>query len=99
MSSYGTARRLYRARCPCLCRRLYGPSLNRPQFTKLRELVRQRVVHAVFVDDPDRLARKLAHQILLTEEFEQAGVVLRLVTMPDGARTPEAQLLTNVRGI
>ena len=76
-----------------------GTSLNRPQFTQLRDLVRQRVVHAVFVYDPDRLARKLAHQLLLTEEFEQAGVALRIVTMPDGAKTPEAQLLSNVRGI
>ena len=56
-------------------------------------------MHAVFVYDPDRLARKLAHQLLLTEEFEQARVALRIVTMPDGAKTPEAQLLSNVRGI
>ena len=72
-----------------------GTSLNRPQFTQLRDLVRQRVVHAVFVYDPDRLARKLAHQLLLTEEFEQAGVALRIVTMPDGAKTPEAQSTSN----
>jgi site-specific DNA recombinase len=76
-----------------------GTSLNRPQFTKLRDLVHQRLVQAVFVYDLDRLSRKLAHQLLLSEEFEQAGVSLRVVTMPDGAKTPEAQLLTNVRGI
>jgi site-specific DNA recombinase len=76
-----------------------GTSLNRPQFTQLRELVRQRLVQAVFVYDLDRLSRKLAHQLLLSEELEQAGVALRIVTMPDGAKTPEAQLLANVRGI
>ena len=76
-----------------------GTSLNRPQFTQLRDLVRQRLVQAVFVHDLDRLSRKLAHQLLLSEEFEQAGVALRIVTMPDGAKTPEAQLLSNVRGI
>src|SRR5690348_8996123 len=38
-----------------------GTSLNRPQFAQLRDLVRQRLVHAVFVYDLDRLARKLAH--------------------------------------
>src|SRR6266567_4999279 len=76
-----------------------GTSLNRPQFTPLRDLVRQRLVQAVFVHDLDRLSRKLAHQLLLSEEFEQAGVALRIVTMPDGAQTPEAQLLANVRGI
>src|SRR5438309_305251 len=76
-----------------------GTSLNRPQFTQLRDLVRQRLVQAVFVHDLDRLSRKLAHQLLLSEEFEQAEVALRIVTMPDGAKTPETQLLTNVRGI
>jgi site-specific DNA recombinase len=76
-----------------------GTSLNLPQFTKLRDLVHQRLVHAVFVHDLDRLSRKLAHQLLLSEEFEQVGVALRIVAMPDGATTPEAQLLSNVRGV
>src|SRR5215470_3036931 len=76
-----------------------GTSLNRPQFTQLRDLVRQRLVQAVFVYDLDRLSRKLAHQLFLSEEFDLAGVALRIVTMPDGTKTPEAQLLTNVRGI
>ena len=76
-----------------------GTSLNRPQFAQLRDLVRQRLVQAVFVHDLDRLSRKLAHQLLLSEEFDQASVALRIVTMPDGAKTPEAQLLSNVRGI
>ena len=49
-----------------------------------------------FVYDLDRLSRKLAHQLLLSEEFEQASVALRIVTMPDGAKTPEAQLLSTV---
>jgi site-specific DNA recombinase len=76
-----------------------GTSLNRPQFTQLRDLVRQQLVQAVFAYDLDRLSRKLAHQLLLSDAFEQAGVALRIVTMPDGAKTPEAQLLANVRGI
>jgi len=76
-----------------------GTSLNRPQLTTLRDLVHQRLVQAVFVHDLDRLSRKLAHQLLLTDEFEQSGVVLRSVAVPDGVTTPEAQLLSNVRGI
>ena len=39
-------------------------------------MVQQRLVQAVIVHDLDRLSRKLAHQLLLSEEFEQAGVVL-----------------------
>src|SRR4030095_5513397 len=73
-----------------------GTSLNRPQFTKLRDLVHQRLVPGGFVYDVGRMSRKMWDQLLLSEEFEQAGVSLRVVTMPDGAKTPEAQLLTNV---
>jgi len=76
-----------------------GMSLNRPQFIKLRDLVHQRVVHTVIVYDLDRLSRKLAHQLLLSDEFEQAGVALHIVTMPATEKTPESQLLSNVRGI
>jgi site-specific DNA recombinase len=76
-----------------------GMSLNRPQLAKLRELVRQGSVQAVFVHEPDRLSRKLAHQLLIGEEFEQAGVAQRVITMPDDTKTPESQLLANVRGI
>ena len=76
-----------------------GTSLNRPQFTKLRDLVRQRLVQAVIVHDLDRLSRKLAHQLLLRDEFEHAGVTLYVVTIPAHDKTPETQLLSNVRGI
>src|SRR2546427_6313221 len=76
-----------------------GTSLNRPQFTKLRDLVHHRLVQAVIVYDLDRLSRKLAHQLLLSEEFEQAGVTLHIVTMPASDKTPETQLLSNVRGV
>lgn len=48
-----------------------GTSLNRPQMKKLRDMIHNRLVHAVIVYDLDRLARKLAHQLLLTEECEQ----------------------------
>src|SRR5438128_1652055 len=76
-----------------------GTSMNRPQFKRLRDLVQQHLVHAVIVHDTDRLSRKLAHLLVLQEEFEQANVTLRIVTMPTPEKTPEAQLLSNVRGI
>ena len=72
-----------------------GTSLNRPQFTKLRDLVHKRLVHAVFVHDLDRLSRKLAHQLLLCEEMDTCGVALHMVAMPHNGRSPpEAQLST-----
>lgn len=73
--------------------------MNRPKFKQVRELVRQGLVHAVCVYDLDRLSRRLAHQLLLSEGFEQAGVALRIVTMPDDAKTPEADMLKNMRGV
>jgi site-specific DNA recombinase len=76
-----------------------GTSLRRPGLTAVRDLVQQGLIQAVLVHDIDRLARKLAHQLLLTEEFEQASVALQSVTMPDGAKTPEQHLLANVKGI
>jgi site-specific DNA recombinase len=76
-----------------------GTSLHRPQFTKLRDLVRTQAVAAVIVHDLDRLSRKLAHQLLLSDELEEAGVTLHIVTMPQEAKTPEGQLLANVRGV
>jgi site-specific DNA recombinase len=76
-----------------------GTSLRRPGLTAVRDLVAQRLVQGVVVYDTDRLARKLAHQLLLTDEFEQAGVCLHSVTMPYGAKTPEQHLLANVKGI
>lgn len=51
-----------------------GTSLNRPELKKLREALSARLVQAVIVYDLDRLARKLAHQLLLTEECENMGL-------------------------
>jgi site-specific DNA recombinase len=47
---------------------------------------------------PDNSSCDLVSQ-LLSEELEEAGVGLRIVTMPDSAKTPEMQLLSNVRGV
>src|SRR6266581_3171722 len=76
-----------------------GMSLNRPQLTQSRALVQQGLVQAVYVYDLDRLSRRLAHQLLLAEELEQAGVTLRIVTMPEDAKTPESRMFTHMRGV
>jgi site-specific DNA recombinase len=76
-----------------------GTSLNRPQLRRLRELVRSGAVQTVLVHDLDRLSRRLVHQLILTEEFERAGVALLVVTMPRDTKTPEGQLLVNVQSV
>jgi site-specific DNA recombinase len=75
-----------------------GGDLGRPALTILRDLIRTKAVSVVLVHDPDRLARKLAHQLLLTEECEKAGARLEFVTTPS-ADSMEGRLLLNVRGV
>ena len=53
-----------------------------------------KTTQAVLIHSPDRLSRKYAYQVLLTEEFARHGVEvpykslveLRAVYMPDAAR-------------
>jgi site-specific DNA recombinase len=75
-----------------------GADLLRPALTTLRDLVRSKRISAVLVHDPDRLARKLAHQLVLTEECERAGVRLEFVTAPN-TDSMEGRLMLNVRGV
>lgn len=76
-----------------------GTSLNRPCLRQLRDWVQQHAIQAVIVYDMDRLSRKLAHQLLLTEELEQYSVMLHIVTMPATDKSPESQLFSNMRGM
>jgi site-specific DNA recombinase len=75
-----------------------GTELHRPALARLREALRLRVMDGVLVHDPDRLARKLAHQLLLTEEIERAGVRLEYLTTPR-SDTPESRLLEHIKGV
>jgi len=59
-----------------------GTTMDRPGLRQVRALVKTRAIVAMIVIDPDRLARKLGHQLLLVEEFEQAGVTLEIVSHP-----------------
>ena len=53
---------------------------------------------AVLVYSPDRLSRKYAYQILLTEEFARNGVETVFVKAPK-SDTPEDQLLLQFQGM
>ena len=74
-----------------------GATLDRPELARLREWVRDGRIDIVVTRDPDRLSRRLAHQLLLTEEFEKAGVRLEFIdfTWQD---TPEGRLFYSIRG-
>jgi len=74
-----------------------GETLHRPALEKLRQKIKEGEVDSVYCLDPDRLSRKLLHQLLLTEEWERQGVSLNFVN-GDYSKTPEGNLFYALRG-
>ena len=74
-----------------------GAYLERPRLDALREALRARIYDAVIVYTPDRLARRLAHQLLITEEIEKAGATLHFIN-GEYKQTPEGQLFFQMQG-
>jgi site-specific DNA recombinase len=73
-----------------------GEVMERPALRKALEAVKEGA--ALFVClDPDRLSRKLAHQLVLTEEIEKAGCRLEFVNF-DWQDTPEGRLFYSMKG-
>jgi len=75
-----------------------GASLVRPGLERLRDLAAEGKLEAILVYSPDRLSRKYAYQILLTEEFVRNGVETVFVKAPK-SDTPEDQLLLQFQGM
>ena len=59
-----------------------GASLVRPGLERLRDLAAEGQIQAVLVYSPDRLSRKYAYQVLLTEEFARHGVRAMFIKAP-----------------
>jgi site-specific DNA recombinase len=74
-----------------------GATLDRPALGRLRDAVRAGGLTAVLIYDTDRLSRKLAHQLLLLDEFDGAGVLVVFQQTPR-QNTPEGMLLLNIKG-
>ncbi|MBX6378222.1 MAG: recombinase family protein, partial [Clostridia bacterium] len=74
-----------------------GSLLERPGLNALRAGLREGRFGLVVCLEPDRLARNLAHQLLLTEEIERAGARLEFVGF-EWQRTPEGELFFALRG-
>src|SRR6202161_1152096 len=67
-----------------------GASLLRPGLERLRDLAAEGYIQAVLIHAPDRLSRKYAYQVLLTEEFARHGVETIFLKAPHSG-TPEDQ--------
>ena len=75
-----------------------GATLLRPGLEALRDLAAAGHIQAVLVFSPDRLSRKYAYQVLLTEELSRYGVEVVFLKAPSG-ETPEDQLLVQFQGM
>jgi site-specific DNA recombinase len=74
-----------------------GASLKRPGLDRLRDQIANAGFDHLLITAPDRLARKYVHQVLLLEEFEQAGCQVEFADRPM-SRDPNDQLLLQIRG-
>jgi site-specific DNA recombinase len=75
-----------------------GAVLLRPGLEALRDLAAGGQIEAVLVYSPDRLSRKYAYQVLLSEELARAGVELVFLNAPAGS-SPEDRLLQQFQGM
>jgi site-specific DNA recombinase len=74
-----------------------GDVLERPVLEELRAFIHQERPAWFICMDPDRFARNLSAQLLITEEIERAGTRLAFV-QHNYERTPEGQLFYQLRG-
>jgi site-specific DNA recombinase len=71
--------------------------LARPGLDRLRDAVKGREVDRVLVTAPDRLARNYVHQMVLLEEWAQAGCAAAFLDRPM-SDDPHDHLLLQIRG-
>lgn len=74
-----------------------GSLIERPGLTQLRDAISRKELGVLICRDPDRLARNLAHQLIIADECEKNGTEL-IFTGWDWQKTPEGQLFFAIRG-
>jgi site-specific DNA recombinase len=74
-----------------------GEYIDRPALTQLRDGLERKEFDLVVIYDPDRLARNLAHQLIITDEVEKSGAKLLFVSVTFEA-SPEGKLFYSMRG-
>jgi site-specific DNA recombinase len=75
-----------------------GTTLARPKLDLLRDKAAAGEMDQILILNPDRLARKYTHQLMLVEEFKKLGVEITFVNRQI-ATSPEDQLLLQMQGV
>lgn len=76
-----------------------GAKLERPEFSKLRDMVRMGELEAVIIYCTDRLTRNLAHSLILRDEFDRAGVERHSVIRGKSSDGAESRMVENIEGV
>jgi site-specific DNA recombinase len=76
-----------------------GAKLNRPALDRLRDLAAEALFSIVLCLSPDRLSRQYAHQWVLMNELQRAGVTVVFIDQPDVADDPQGQLFMGIKGL
>lgn len=76
-----------------------GTTMDREGLIQLREIISgdEKPV-MVIIYDPDRLARNLTHQLIITDEIVKSGIQLEFVNF-EWKNTPEGMMYYQLRGI
>jgi site-specific DNA recombinase len=75
-----------------------GATLERSGLDRLREAARRSQLDRLLILDPDRLSRRLVHQLLLLDELKRHGVAVEFLR-GSTEDTAEGRLLLNVQGV
>jgi site-specific DNA recombinase len=76
-----------------------GAKLVRPALERLRDQAAEGAFAVVLCLSPDRLARQCAHQWVLLDELQRAGVKVIFISQPLVSDDPQGQLLLGIQGL
>jgi len=76
-----------------------GAKLVRPALERLRDQAAEGAFAVVLCLSPDRLARQYAHQWVLLDELQRAGVKVLFISQPPVSDDPQGQLLLGIQGL
>ena len=76
-----------------------GSELKRPALERLRDRVYASIVDRIYILSPDRLARKMAHQAILLEEFAKHRCEIVFLNQEGIPESPESNLLIQMQGM